>query len=114
MRGFILLLGGLALFSTTGCGSSPTVDRVAEEDRLRSIMQRINEAWQSEDLETLAGLVGRDADMTNFGPDINENWTGWEAFSKGLQQQFLWCLYRIAQRYVGQVLLNTSHAGKRE
>jgi hypothetical protein len=78
----------LAAIGLTACQPEPPFDRAAEERVLRAIMARVNEAWETENLESFGELVAHDADMLNFGADINEHWTGWDALVVGLKRQF--------------------------
>lgn len=70
------------------CQKGPEVDVAAEEQKVRGIMQEINAAWESEDIEVFSKLVAHDADMVSFGADVNDRWVGWEGLEEGLSQQF--------------------------
>ncbi|MFQ6094445.1 MAG: SgcJ/EcaC family oxidoreductase [bacterium] len=88
MKKLILLVLVLALGATMVCQTAPKVDVEAEKQKVRAVMEKINAAWEAEDMEAFSMLVAHDEDMVNFGTDVAERWVGWGALKEGLQRQF--------------------------
>jgi uncharacterized protein (TIGR02246 family) len=80
----VILVAGIM----TACQRAPEVNLAAEEQKVRGVMEKINAAWESEDLEVFSRLVVHDVDMVSFGADVNDRWVGWEGLERGLRQQF--------------------------
>lgn len=78
----------LAAGTTLACRAAPKVDVAAEERKLGEAMERINTAWESEDMSAFSQLVVHDEDMVSFGADVADRWVGWEGLEQGLRQQF--------------------------
>jgi uncharacterized protein (TIGR02246 family) len=78
----------VALCAMVGCQTGGRVDIAADTDRLKSVMDEINRAWETEDIELFSRIVAHDADLVSFGSDVNDQWIGWEALRKGLEEQF--------------------------
>lgn len=70
------------------CQRMPEVDVAAEQQRVREVMEKINAAWESEDMAAFSQLVVQDADMVSFGADVEDRWVGWNGLEEGLRQQF--------------------------
>ncbi len=71
-----------------GCRPASEVDVAAEKQALGELMERVNAAWESEDLAVFSQVVAHDPDMVNFGSDVGDRWIGWEGLEHGLREQF--------------------------
>jgi uncharacterized protein (TIGR02246 family) len=98
-----------ALAMAMACQSAPEIDFAAEEQAVAKVMNQINAAWESEDLEVFARLVAHDADMVNFGADANDRWVGWEGLEAGLRQQFE--VFSDTKVTPGEVDIHVSRSG---
>ena len=88
MRKMVLSTLMIIVGASIGCQPSAKLDVTAEQEKLRSVMEQINTAWETEDLDVFSRLVLHKADMVNFGTDVNDRWVGWDALERGLQEQF--------------------------
>jgi hypothetical protein len=52
------------------------------------VLDKMEQAMTSEDIESFADIVAHDTDMVNFGTDATERWVGWNALKSSLEQQF--------------------------
>jgi ketosteroid isomerase-like protein len=66
----------------------PVVDIEAEKANVKSVLDRINMAFETEDMEMLSKCFSRDPDMVIFGTDADERWVGWDAFAEAQQRFF--------------------------
>lgn len=85
-RAFLLVAAVVAC--AIGCQTEQVVDIATEKQALSSVMEEINTAWETEDLEAFSRIASHDAEMVNFGMDVSERWVGWDQLEMGLRQQF--------------------------
>jgi uncharacterized protein (TIGR02246 family) len=84
-RTLLLAMVGIGVL---GCQSIQEVDLEAEKAAVAEVMDQINRAWETEDLEAFSRLVVHDEDMVSFGADVGDRWVGWSMLQQGLQFQF--------------------------
>ncbi|MFQ6092017.1 MAG: nuclear transport factor 2 family protein [bacterium] len=88
MKKVVLFILVLVSGATMVCQTAPKVDLAVEKQEVRAVMEKINAAWEAEDMEAFSRHVIHDEGMVNFGTDVAERWVGWEALKEGLQRQF--------------------------
>ncbi len=110
MKRTFLLIVTIGVVIMVGCQTTPAVDISAEKAKLASLMEEINTAWEIEDLETFSRIVAHDAEMVNFGMDVNDRWQGWSALEAGLQMQFE--VFSDTEVTPQQVDINVSETGR--
>jgi len=80
----VAVAGGVLLM--TACAQN--VNPVAEKAAVKVVLDKMEQAMTSEDMESFAAIFAHDADMVNFGTDATERWVGWEALKSAVEQQF--------------------------
>jgi uncharacterized protein (TIGR02246 family) len=88
MNRVIPLVVAVTLGLLVGCQGRGKQDVDAAKQEVKTVMEQINTAWETEDLALFSRLVAHDPSMVNFGTDINDRWIGWEGLKSGLIQQF--------------------------
>jgi uncharacterized protein (TIGR02246 family) len=83
-KNFIILSAVLLLMNAC----TPNVDLVAEKAAVKDVLDKMEQAMTSEDMESFAAHVAHDSDMVNFGTDASERWVGWNALKSAVEQQF--------------------------
>ena len=68
--------------------SEPAVDIEAEKASVKSVLEMINTAFETENMEMFSKCFSRNPDMVIFGTDAAERWVGWEAFAEAQKQFF--------------------------
>jgi len=66
----------------------PAVDIDAEKAKVKSVVDMVETAFETEDMEILSKCFSRNPDMIIFGTDAAERWVGWDAFAEAQQQFF--------------------------
>jgi hypothetical protein len=63
-------------------------DTEAEKARIRSTLERLNQALQSRNIEDVSKCFAQDEEILFIGPDLNEKALGWESLKSVLEKQF--------------------------
>ena len=82
----IFVGAAVVLLLMTACVQN--VDPVAEKAAVKDVLDKMEQAMTSEDIESFASIVAHDTDMVNFGTDATERWVGWDALKSSMERQF--------------------------
>ena len=64
------------------------IDQAAEKAAVKMVLDQVQKAMTTEDMEMFSALIAHDADMVSFGTDASERWVGWDALKASMEQQF--------------------------
>jgi len=85
MKNMLVAAAGVVLLMTA-CAQKG--DTVAEKAAVKVVLDKMEQAMTSKDMESFASIFAHDADMVNFGTDATERWVGWDALKSSVEQQF--------------------------
>jgi uncharacterized protein (TIGR02246 family) len=75
---------GLAFYLIlTGC--TQKIDLETEKTRIKEVVDRFEQFWETEDLDLLSKIMAHDSDMINYGSDASEIFVGWEHFNESVK-----------------------------
>ena len=80
-----VLIPLIALLLLSAC--TPELDLAAEKAKVKIVVDQLEEAFESEDIDLYGSIIAKDPDMVNLGTDVGERIVGWETLMEQYRQQ---------------------------
>lgn len=94
MKNLFITLLSIALLNISACykncwaSSSYNNDVGAEKTKIKGVLEKLDEALQTENMGLFTEVFAHDQDIIIIGPDFREKVIGWEALAIMQNQQF--------------------------
>src|SRR5258708_6094380 len=83
-RFFIFFFVISACLTFSNCTEKVNSD--AEKIKVKLVVDKFKQFWESKDMDLLSGIMAHDTDMVNYGTDANEIFIGWNALKDSIQK----------------------------
>ncbi len=108
MKNFIILVIA-AFLIMSGC--TPKVDIDAEKTAVRLVIDDLEKAFETNDLELLSKLFSHNTDNIFIGTDAAERWVGYDRFIEA-QKQFFISVEKGSEITFNDVVLDINKSGE--
>ena len=85
---YMFVLSAFILLLINACTQkAEKIDMAAEKAAVKDVLDKLQQAMTSEDMDMFSALIAHDADMVSFGTDASERWAGWDALKIAMEKQ---------------------------
>jgi len=87
MKNLFVLFVVIIFLSLSAC--TQKVDLEAEKAQVKTVIDQIEQLFETEDMELFSKIYAHDSDMVIFGTDAAERFVGWKPVKEWFQQSFV-------------------------
>ena len=86
MKNLFVLFVVVVFLGLSAC--TQKVDLEAEKAQVKTVVDQLEQLFETEDMDLFSRIYAHDSDMVIFGTDAAERFVGWEAVKESFQQSF--------------------------
>jgi ketosteroid isomerase-like protein len=86
MKNLFVLFVLIVFLGLSAC--TQKVDLEAEKAQVKTMIDQLEQLFETEDMEIFSRIYAHDSDMVIFGTDAAEHFVGWEPVKESFQQSF--------------------------